>query len=201
MRKRLDPAKTREHILSAAAHCFAAEGFAASIGDIANKAGVPKSLVQYHFGTKEDLWSEVCGQESGPLMETLEKVASGEANVADLLAVRFKHFARDASAVRMIGWAALQESPMPKHIKAKAHLFKQMVADHPEHALTPLMLVFAMDGFFQNRRIFARAVGEHILTKEYEVSMRENMLRICRRWQEEQAFLDVLSEAVRCESN
>ncbi len=49
----------REAILYAAIEIFAYIGFdAASIGNIAVKAGVKKALVQYHFETKENLWKQ-----------------------------------------------------------------------------------------------------------------------------------------------
>lgn len=50
---------TRSQILEAAIAVFAQSGFeAASLADIANRAGVKKALVQYHFATKEQLWRE-----------------------------------------------------------------------------------------------------------------------------------------------
>lgn len=55
--------QTRKRILSAAIDSFAQAGFeAASLSNIANKAGVKKALVQYHFSTKEQLWQESASQ-------------------------------------------------------------------------------------------------------------------------------------------
>jgi TetR/AcrR family transcriptional regulator len=49
--------RTRDLILSAAIKVFARAGFdAASLADIGRNAGVKKTLVQYHFATKELLW-------------------------------------------------------------------------------------------------------------------------------------------------
>ena len=49
--------RTQRKILDAAIEVFAESGFdAASMGTIANQAGVKKALVQYHFETKEKLW-------------------------------------------------------------------------------------------------------------------------------------------------
>lgn len=49
-------AETRERILSAAAEEFAERGYAGtSIGSIAERAGIGKGLVQYHFKAKVDL--------------------------------------------------------------------------------------------------------------------------------------------------
>ncbi len=50
-------AATRAQILRAAVDIFGDRGFdAASMGGIAEQAGVKKALVQYHFDTKEKLW-------------------------------------------------------------------------------------------------------------------------------------------------
>ena len=50
---------TRGQILEAAIRVFAQSGFeAASLADIAQRAGVKKALVQYHFATKDQLWRE-----------------------------------------------------------------------------------------------------------------------------------------------
>lgn len=51
--------QSRRQILTAAAQVFARSGFeAASLADIARRAGVKKALVQYHFSTKEQLWKD-----------------------------------------------------------------------------------------------------------------------------------------------
>jgi AcrR family transcriptional regulator len=50
---------TRQQILAAAVDAFARSGYeAASLADIAARAGVKKALVQYHFSTKQRLWEE-----------------------------------------------------------------------------------------------------------------------------------------------
>jgi AcrR family transcriptional regulator len=51
----------RLRILGAAAQCFAKNGFARTrIDDIAIAAGVSRALVYNHFGSKEELASQVC---------------------------------------------------------------------------------------------------------------------------------------------
>ena len=51
--------RTRQKILDSAVRIFAELGFdAASMGSIANHAGLKKALVQYHFETKLKLWQE-----------------------------------------------------------------------------------------------------------------------------------------------
>ena len=58
--KRRDPVATRRAILEAAETLFVDRGFAAtSMNDIAKQAGVTKSLIHHHFGSKQDLWVEL----------------------------------------------------------------------------------------------------------------------------------------------
>lgn len=52
---RVDAARNRELLLAAAEEEFAERGIAASIADIARRAGVAKGTVFRHFATKEDL--------------------------------------------------------------------------------------------------------------------------------------------------
>ena len=48
---------TQEKVLTAALKVFAERGFeAASIRDIAQRAGVNHGLIKYHFESKEELW-------------------------------------------------------------------------------------------------------------------------------------------------
>jgi hypothetical protein len=132
-------------------------------------------------------------------MEKIEQCAKGEVDVLDFLATRFDLFASNPESVRMMGWAAMQQPPMPKHIRAKAHVLKEMALNNPSDDLVPLMVVFAMDGFFQNRRLFSRAIGDRILTPEFEARMRETMLLVCHRWKEEHQFRAALAVAVEKE--
>jgi TetR/AcrR family transcriptional regulator len=59
-RTQRNPEATRASIMSAAEGLFVEKGFAAtSMSDIASAAGVTKSLIHHHFGSKEELWTEV----------------------------------------------------------------------------------------------------------------------------------------------
>lgn len=59
---RADAARNREQLLEAAEKVFAERGLAASVADIAARAGVAKGTVFRHFATKDDLIAAiVCG--------------------------------------------------------------------------------------------------------------------------------------------
>lgn len=59
-RRRRDPAATREAILEAAEQLFVVHGPAQTpMSQIARRAGVTKSLIHHHFGSKDELWDAV----------------------------------------------------------------------------------------------------------------------------------------------
>ena len=60
MSNKRDPDATRAAILDSARTLFLDKGFGrVSISDIARDAGVTKSLIHHHFGSKQDLWGQV----------------------------------------------------------------------------------------------------------------------------------------------
>lgn len=78
----------RSSIIQAAAELFGQLGFeGTSIGAIAERAGVKKSLAQYHFENKEILWREtvqhVWQQRSSALPRYLDDISLNDSNTAD----------------------------------------------------------------------------------------------------------------------
>ena len=59
---RADASRNRELLLAAAEEEFAERGPAASVADIARRAGVAKGTVFRHFATKEDLIASIVGE-------------------------------------------------------------------------------------------------------------------------------------------
>ena len=76
---RVDAARNRCLLLAAAEDEFAERGPAASIADIARRAGVAKGTVFRHFATKEDLIAAIVGAH----IETLIAVAQRLADSSD----------------------------------------------------------------------------------------------------------------------
>ena len=66
-RRRRDPVKTRAAIFAAGERLFAERGFAGtSSADVADAAGVTKSLIHHHFITMRGLWEAVqAGSQAG----------------------------------------------------------------------------------------------------------------------------------------
>jgi TetR/AcrR family transcriptional regulator len=80
-RPRAVEANQRERLLDAAVACFAADGVAAtSLRSIALKAGVTPALVNYYFGSKEQLLDAFITERVSPVMQSLgaSLVAAGD---------------------------------------------------------------------------------------------------------------------------
>src|SRR4051812_25641178 len=120
VRRTLDPEGTRDQILSAALSCFSERGFSAtSIRGIAETAGVPKSLVLYHYASKENLWVSAIHREAQPLVAVMQRYADGDANLTlrDLLRIRFNLLRQHPKLSRLLAWMSLEAAPLPSRIQ------------------------------------------------------------------------------------
>ena len=73
-RPRADETNQRERLLDAAVACFAADGVAAtSLRSIALKAGVTPALVNYYFGSKEQLLEAFIAERVAPAVSVLRE--------------------------------------------------------------------------------------------------------------------------------
>ena len=73
-RPRADAGNHRERLLDAAVACFAADGIAAtSLRSIALNAGVTPALVNYYFGSKEQLLAAFVDERIAPAVQVLRE--------------------------------------------------------------------------------------------------------------------------------
>ena len=79
-------AQKREVILNAALEEFSARGFAATrLEDVAKRAGVAKGTIYLYFADKETLFQELVRSMLSPLLGHLERFASADLPLPDLL--------------------------------------------------------------------------------------------------------------------
>lgn len=104
--RQVDADRTRAALLDAALEEFAAKGFAgARVRDIAQRAGVSKDLIAYHFGGKEGLYLAV--QQAWLRRE--DGFADPALPLGDLLA-RYLHDAlADPRPMRLLAWRGLAD--------------------------------------------------------------------------------------------
>lgn len=81
----MDAARNRESLLAAAEEEFAERGLAASVADIARRAGVAKGTVFRHFATKEDLIAGIVSGHIATLIAVAEQLAQAPDPGAALL--------------------------------------------------------------------------------------------------------------------
>jgi AcrR family transcriptional regulator len=75
---------SREKILDAASQAFAEGGFAgARVDEIANRAGVNKAMLYYHFGDKRTLYTEVLARNFGRIETALAAVLLPKGTAAE----------------------------------------------------------------------------------------------------------------------
>ena len=112
--RRRDSEATRSSILDAAESVFVERGFAATaMSEIASRAGVTKSLIHHHFGSKDALWQEVKRRRLQDYSEMqLRSMAEGGPSVdrfADSIRRHFRFFQDNAEWVRLSAWMNLED--------------------------------------------------------------------------------------------
>lgn len=104
-RRPRDAEATRADILAAAHGLFIAQGYdGAALSDVARAAGVNKSLIHHHFGSKEGLFWAVAGhyldREEAELSSALDAAAAGGELPGAGLAAYFRFLAANPDKVR-----------------------------------------------------------------------------------------------------
>jgi len=112
--QRRDAEATRAAILDAAQKLFLEKGFGqVSTSELAEAAGVTKSLIHHHFGSKHELWSEVhermfaayCDVQEQMLLQAKDPTAE---LLRDSLAAYFEFSSKHRDMSRSLAWTALE---------------------------------------------------------------------------------------------
>ncbi|MFT4703787.1 MAG: TetR/AcrR family transcriptional regulator [Bradymonadia bacterium] len=107
-----NPAATRQAILDAATTLFAERGVGrTSLAHIAKLAGVTKSLIHHHFGSKSELWAAVRELGMREYFEAQQKIlqsrpADGQL-FADSIDTYFRFLQERPQLVRLMAWMAV----------------------------------------------------------------------------------------------
>lgn len=104
--RQVDAERTRSALLDAALEEFAARGFAgARVRDIAERAGVSKDLVNYHFDSKEGLYLAV----QRAWLQREASFADPLLPLTELIACYLDDALRDPRPMRLLAWRGLSE--------------------------------------------------------------------------------------------
>ena len=118
MKKKHYVPNAKARILSTAVRIFAQKGFDGSrVDQIAKAANVPKSLIYYHFKSKDAILDELvenCLSQYGRIMETVAEEAPEKSSTADLLErirhVYWKFLEENEDVVRVISMESLKKN-------------------------------------------------------------------------------------------
>ncbi len=135
-----DSTETRKRILAAANRLFYAEGIrAVSVDAVAEKAGITKKTLYYHFKSKDELVAEYLKSRDQPNLDTFRKwFDETDGPLADKVFAIFSGVARGAKHPKWRGCGFLRTAGelanMPGHPAVKAGAahkkrFEQWLAD------------------------------------------------------------------------
>ena len=110
-----DAEATRAQILDAATRAFADKGLrGSSVSEIAQSAGVTKSLIHHHFGSKQGLWDAIKERHFREYFD-VQMGMLGAPGTAELLErsveAYFRFLSKEQAFVRMMCWMQLEEPP------------------------------------------------------------------------------------------
>src|SRR5918911_5656346 len=84
--RRRDAAATRDALLTAGAELFAERGYdGVPVAAIAQKAGVNKAMINYHFGGKRKLYLAIVGSTFADIVERVEALAGARRPAPEVL--------------------------------------------------------------------------------------------------------------------
>jgi AcrR family transcriptional regulator len=151
----------------------------ASIADIGKAAKVPKSLVQYHFGTKEELWEACLQDKAVPMMEAVDKfLNSDSADPRELIAARFHFLRENPDMRRMLFWACMSPGPMPSFIhERRGKILQKFGGDGKSRQFARFLAALsATDGWFLFRNFYRGPFGDAVFDEDLELRLLEVLL-------------------------
>jgi AcrR family transcriptional regulator len=178
-RERRDPAATREALVRAGEELFSARGFdGVPIGEIAERAGVNKALISYHFRGKRGLYAAVLQSTFAGMAERAEAIEAGAKDAAEALRGVLEAFARVARErpgfptlfLREVLSIGIQPEVLPyllRIVGVSRRLAERGVREGLFRRVDPLLLHFALVGslvfFFSTERARQRAVADGLV--------------------------------------
>lgn len=124
-----DSTATRDTIIDCARRCFAVEGFdGATNSEIGRMAGLSKGAMYHYFGSKADLYLEVCGDVAERLVSMLEAALAADHTLEGRLRTLFveiAHAGQDQPS--MIGFVAGIGTVVRRHPELVADVDRRLL--------------------------------------------------------------------------
>lgn len=129
---------TRQTILAAAERVFSQKGFhGANLREIGEQAGVPKSLLHHHFGSKRDLWDRV-RQKQLELYASEMQIAdtaqgSGQRYLRQSMSAYFRFLRNNPAYTRMLWWEFAETGfDRPRRVAPAEAVVDRVISGHVE---------------------------------------------------------------------
>ena len=187
-----DKEATQAQILAAALPVFAEKGFrGSSVSEIARAAGVTKSLIHHHFGSKEGLWNAIKERHFRDYFD-VQMGMLGSPGTAQLLErsveAYFRFLGDNPSFVRMMAWMQLEKTerqsfPLGEMLTREAirKIREGQDRGHLRDDLHPFSILVSFLGlaehWFQGKEIHCQALAPDDEVRDDEHYLRD-MLRI-----------------------
>lgn len=190
-RKPRDGEQTRENILSAAEQVFAERGFdGASLRDLADAAGVTRSLIHHHFGSKEDLWLAVAdhlfADYGAHQAEILERPSLEIEGLEESARALFAFLQRNPNFVRLHAWSNASDAAQPstqtlalRGVQKLREMQKQgRLRDDIDPASALIALFNLVEHWFQAQPTLRRRMGDALPS---DTAFLEDLVRVLIR--------------------
>lgn len=185
--RQVDAGRSKAALVDAALEEFAAKGFAgARVRDIADRAGVSKDLIAYHFGGKEGLYRAV----QRAWMARRDSFVDHNLSLADNLARYLHDMLSDPRPMRLLAWRGLALSTAaPPEVSDDAYPSVAQIARRQESGeldpdLDPATLQLVLLGAVAAPIVFpdsvTRLFGTDAADPDFEARYRGGLLQILR---------------------
>jgi AcrR family transcriptional regulator len=151
---------SRDHILISAAQVFCKKGYnGASMADIANAVGLQKATLYHHFGSKQEILSELLDRAMAIVTENMAKVLQLDCSPDEKIKTAMRTYLQvlcdqpDLSSVLLLEYRSLEKELYKKHIhnrdkfeKMWRDLVREGIDSGQLHSKSVSMTVWAMLG-------------------------------------------------------
>lgn len=122
-------AATRAKLVRAAEEVVAEQGYAAaSVAEIARRAGTATGTLYRHFASKGELFAYVFRDAAERQLEAMRAAAAGQSRYVDKLQAALEQYALDALANRRLSWALVYE-PVDAIVDAERLAYRRRYCD------------------------------------------------------------------------
>ena len=194
MAKKRDPEATREALLDAAEVVFLEKGFGnTALSEIANRAGLTKSLIHHYFGSKKNLWQEVKQRRfdfyGRQQLDMLSDAPPTEDLLRNSVELYFRFLKNNTEIVQILAWMFL-ERDMDECLTKDQELIEAglekiragQAAGHLRRDVDARFILFIFLGlaqhWFQDKDHFRHDFGTDGLPEDIDEAYLADMLKI-----------------------